>query len=415
MTADQQSAGWVQQALKVHEDQAREEQAREAREGEAREAREAREEQAGHPHRGSPQPLPGTVREELVLERIDRARRSRPRVKEERITMSHGAGGKATQTLIEAVFLDGLRNPLLEPLEDAARLRVGQARLALTTDSYVVSPLFFPGGCIGDLAVNGTVNDLATSGATPLYLSAGFILEEGFEVAELTRIVAAMREAADAAGVQVVTGDTKVVEKGKADGCYINTAGVGVIEHDLDLGVASAQPGDAIIVSGPIGDHGVTIMLARGELDIEADVTSDTAPMNGLVAGLLSATSGVRALRDATRGGVATILNEIAKSANVGVLVSENDIPVRPGVRGASELLGIDPMYVACEGRLVAVVHGDQADQAVAALRSHPLGEQAAVIGRVSADPPGIVQLKTAFGGTRIVDLLVGDPLPRIC
>ena len=401
MTADQQSAGWVQQALKVHEDQAREEQ--------------AREEQAGHPHRGSPQPLPGTVREELVLERIDRARRSRPRVKEERITMSHGAGGKATQTLIEAVFLDGLRNPLLEPLEDAARLRVGGARLALTTDSYVVSPLFFPGGCIGDLAVNGTVNDLATSGAIPLYLSAGFILEEGFEVAQLTRIVAAMREAADAAGVQVVTGDTKVVEKGKADGCYINTAGVGVIEHDLDLGVANAQPGDAIIVSGPIGDHGVTIMLARGELDLEADVTSDTAPMNGLVASLLSATPGVRALRDATRGGVATILNEIAKSANVGVLVSENDIPVRPGVRGASELLGIDPMYVACEGRLVAVVPGDSADRALAALRACELGAQAAVIGHVTAEQPGIVRLKTAFGGTRIVDLLVGDPLPRIC
>jgi hydrogenase expression/formation protein HypE len=401
MTADQRSAGWVQQALEVHEEQARDEQ--------------ARDEQAGHAHRGSPQPLPGTVREELVLERIDRARRSRPRVKEERITMSHGAGGKATQTLIEAVFLDGLRNPLLEPLEDAARLRIGAARLALTTDSYVVSPLFFPGGCIGDLAVNGTVNDLATSGAIPLYLSAGFILEEGFEVAELTRIVAAMREAAAVAGVQVVTGDTKVVEKGKADGCYINTAGVGVIEHDLDLGVANAQPGDAIIVSGPIGDHGVTIMLARGELDLEADITSDTAPVNGLVAALLSATSGVRALRDATRGGVATILNEIAKSANVGVLVSENDIPVRPGVRGASELLGIDPMYVACEGRLVAVVHGDQAGQALAALRAHPLGEQAAVIGRVTGDPPGIVQLKTAFGGTRIVDLLVGDPLPRIC
>ncbi len=394
-------AGWVQQALKVHEDQAREE--------------EAREEEAGHPHRGSPQPLPGTVREELVLERIDRARRSRPRVKEERITMSHGAGGKATQTLIEAVFLDGFRNPLLEPLEDSARLRVGDARLALTTDSYVVSPLFFPGGNIGDLAVNGTVNDLATSGAVPLYLSAGFILEEGFEVAQLARIVASMREAADAAGVQIVTGDTKVVEKGKADGCYINTAGVGVIEHDLDLGVANARPGDAIIVSGPIGDHGVTIMLARGELDIEADVTSDTAPLNGLVADLLSATPGVRALRDATRGGVATILNEIAKSANVGVLVSENDIPVRTEVRGASELLGIDPMYVACEGRLVAIVDGDQSDQALAALRAHPLGEQAAVIGRVTADPPGIVQLKTAFGGTRIVDLLVGDPLPRIC
>jgi hydrogenase expression/formation protein HypE len=396
-TPPSQRLTWVEEALQIHK-QAQ------------------REESAGHAHRGSPQPLPGTVREELVLERIDRARRSRPRVREDRITMSHGAGGKATQTLIEAVFLNEFRNPSLkEPLEDAARLKINGARVALTTDSYVVSPLFFPGGDIGDLAVNGTVNDLATSGAVPLYLSAGFILEEGFPVESLTRIVRSMRAAADAAGVQVVTGDTKVVEKGKADGCYVNTAGVGAIEHDLDLGVANARPGDAIIVSGPIGDHGVTIMLARGELDIEADVVSDTAPLNGLVAGLLSATPGVRALRDATRGGVATILNEIAKAANVGVLVSENEIPVRAEVRGAAELLGIDPMYVACEGRLVAVVDGGAADQALAALRAHPLGEQAAVIGRVTDDPPGIVQLKTAFGGTRIVDLLVGDPLPRIC
>jgi hydrogenase expression/formation protein HypE len=389
MTGDQ-SVGWVQEALRVHEEAEKE-------------------------RRGSPQPLPGTVREELVLERIDRARRSRPRVKEERITMAHGAGGKATQTLIEAIFLDELRNPLLEPLEDAARLQISGARLALTTDSYVVAPLFFPGGDIGDLAVNGTVNDLATSGAVPMFLSAGFILEEGFPVADLTRIVRSMRAAAEAAGVRVVTGDTKVVQKGKADGCYINTAGVGAIEHDLDLGVAHARPGDAIIVSGPIGDHGVTIMLARGELDIEADVVSDTAPLNGLVASLLEATSGVRALRDATRGGVATILNEIAKSADVGVQVSENEIPVRDVVRGAAELLGIDPMYVACEGRLVAVVDGDAADHALAAMRAHPLGEQAAVIGHVTADPPGIVQIKTAFGGSRIVDLLVGDPLPRIC
>jgi hydrogenase expression/formation protein HypE len=329
--------------------------------------------------------------------------------------MAHGAGGKATQTLIEAIFLDELRNPLLEPLEDAARLQISGARLALTTDSYVVAPLFFPGGDIGDLAVNGTVNDLATSGAVPMFLSAGFILEEGFPVADLTRIVRSMRAAAEAAGVRVVTGDTKVVQKGKADGCYINTAGVGAIEHDLDLGVAHARPGDAIIVSGPIGDHGVTIMLARGELDIEADLVSDTAPLNGLVTSLLAATSGVRALRDATRGGVATILNEIAKSADVGVQVSENEIPVRDEVRGAAELLGIDPMYVACEGRLVAVVDGGAADHALAAMRAHPLGEQAAVIGHVTADPPGIVQIKTAFGGSRIVDLLVGDPLPRIC
>ena len=358
---------------------------------------------------------PASEREQQVLDRIDRARKRRPKVREERITMSHGSGGKATRTLVEAVFLDAFSNPLLEPMEDAAQLHLNGSRVALTTDSYVVSPLFFPGGDIGDLAVNGTVNDLAVSGATPLYLSAGFILEEGFPVADLVRIVASMEAAARVAGVQVVTGDTKVVQKGKADGCYINTAGVGIIERDIDLGVANARPGDAIIVSGPIGDHGITIMLARGELDIEADICSDTAALNGLVAGLLDAVPGVRAMRDATRGGVATILNEIAKDADVGVLVSEDEIPVRAEVRGASELLGIDPMYVACEGRLVAVVPGEAADQAVAALRAHPLGEQAAVIGRVREEQPGIVQLKTAFGGTRIVDLLVGDPLPRIC
>jgi hydrogenase expression/formation protein HypE len=392
---DQGNVGWVDEALREHAQHER-------LEAEAAGGR------RGHSHDTAD-------REQQVLDRIDRARRRRPRVREERITMSHGSGGKATQTLIEAIFLDTFRNPLLEPLEDSAQLTIGGSRVALTTDSYVVSPLFFPGGDIGDLAVNGTVNDLSVAGARPLYLSAGFILEEGFPVADLTRVVESMRDAAAAAGVHVVTGDTKVVEKGKADGCYINTAGVGLIEKDVTLGVAQARPGDAIIVSGPIGDHGITIMLARGELDIEADVQSDTAPLNGLVAGLLDAVPGTRALRDATRGGVATILNEIAKAANVGVLVSENDIPVRAEVRGASELLGIDPMYVACEGRLVAVVPGDQADHAVTALRAHPLGERAAVVGHVTAEQPGIVQLKTAFGGTRIVDLLVGDPLPRIC
>jgi hydrogenase expression/formation protein HypE len=391
-------SGWVAEALREHE---------ELQDGE-RPAPAAPAEADRRP--------PSADREQQVLDRIDRARRRRPKVREERITMSHGAGGKATQTLIEAVFLDAFRNPRLEQLEDAARLDIAGAALAFTTDSYVVSPLFFPGGDIGDLAVNGTVNDLSVSGATPLYLSAGFILEEGFPVADLIRITESMQAAAAVAGVQVVTGDTKVVEKGKADGCYINTAGVGLIASGApELGVARARPGDAIIVSGPIGDHGVTIMLARGELDIEADVRSDTAPLNGLVAGLLSATDGVRALRDATRGGVATILNEIAKSADVGVLVREDAIPVRTEVRGASELLGIDPMYIACEGRLVAVVAADQADRALAALRGHPLGAEAAIIGHVTADPPGIVQLKTGFGGTRIVDTLVGDPLPRIC
>lgn len=354
-------------------------------------------------------------RERQVLDRIDRARRRRPRVREERITMAHGAGGKASRTLTEAVFLDAFRNPELEPLEDAAALTVGGAPLALTTDSYVVSPIFFPGGSIGDLAVNGTVNDLAVSGATPLYLTAGFILEEGFPLADLARVVRSMRDAAAAAGVSVVTGDTKVVQRGNADGCYINTAGVGARREGVSLGVARAEPGDAIIVSGPVGDHGITIMLARGELDLEAEITSDTAPLNGLAAALLDAVPRTRAMRDATRGGVATILNEIASDASAGVLVHEDAIPVRDSVRGACELLGIDPMYVACEGRMVAVVPGGDTERALAALRSEPLGADAAVIGEVTADDPGLVRLKTAFGGTRIVDLLVGDPLPRIC
>jgi hydrogenase expression/formation protein HypE len=403
MTTGQTGQDWITQALHEHEALASSDPTTPPHE---------RREQGGAGHRPE---HPVADREQQVLDRIDRARRRRPKVREERITMSHGSGGKATQTLIEAVFLDAFRNPLLEPLEDAARLEVGEATMALTTDSFVVSPLFFPGGNIGDLAVNGTVNDLAVAGATPLYLTAGFILEEGFPVADLIRITESMRDAAAAAGVRVVTGDTKVVEKGKADGCYINTAGVGVLRREVNLGVAQARPGDAVLVSGPIGDHGVTIMLARGELDIEADVQSDTAALDGLVAGLLRAVPGVRALRDATRGGVATILNEIAKAANVAVVATEEAIPVRTEVRGAAELLGIDPMYVACEGRLVAVVDGGQADQALAALRAHPLGEQAAIIGEITAEPPGLVTLKTVFGGTRIVDLLVGDPLPRIC
>lgn len=354
-------------------------------------------------------------REQQVLDRIDRARRRRAKVREERITLSHGSGGKATQTLIEAIFLDTFQNPLLAPLEDSASFTVDGARLALTTDSFVVSPLFFPGGNIGDLAVNGTVNDLAVSGARPLYLTAGFILEEGFPVADLTRIVESMRAAADTAGVAVVTGDTKVVQRGKADGCYVNTAGVGVRSCPGELGVATARPGDAVLVSGPIGEHGITVMLARGELDIEADLTSDTAPVHGLVADLLAATPGVRAMRDATRGGVATILNEVARAAGVAVVVDEEAVPVSTEVRGASELLGIDPLYVACEGRIVAVVDGAEADTALAALRANPLGAGAAVIGRIADDPPGLVLLNTTFGGTRICDLLVGDPLPRIC
>jgi hydrogenase expression/formation protein HypE len=363
----------------------------------------------------SPERTAGLSREQQVLERIERARRRRPKVTDERVTLAHGAGGKATHTLIGAVFVEAFRNPLLEPLNDAALLAVDGARLAFTTDSFVVSPLFFPGGDIGDLAVNGTVNDLAVSGARPLYLSAGFILEEGFPVAGLQRIVTSMAAAARAAGVAVVTGDTKVVQRGKGDGCYINTAGVGVVERPVTLGPAGVRPGDAVIVSGPVGEHGVTIMLARGELDIEADLVSDTAPLHGLAAALLDAVPGVRMHRDATRGGVATVLNEVAKDAGVAVVLDEAAVPVRPVVTGACELLGIDPLYVACEGRFVAVVDGPSAGAALSALRGHPLGAGAAVIGRVADDPPGLVLLKTSFGGTRIADLLVGDPLPRIC
>ena len=360
------------------------------------------------------------TREEQVLERIAKARARKAKIKEERITLAHGAGGKATHTLIEAVFLEAFRNPVLEQLEDGASLTTSAGRLAFTTDSYVVSPIFFPGGDIGDLAVNGTVNDLAMCGARPLYLSCGFILEEGFGVADLQRIVASMAAAAQRAGVQLVTGDTKVVQRGKADGCYINTAGVGMLERPVALSAAAARPGDVVLVSGPIGDHGITVMLARGELDIEADIVSDTAPLHEITAALLDAASGdggdgVRLLRDATRGGVATICNEVAVASQVAVVLDEAAVPVRPVVNGASELLGIDPLYVACEGRLVAVVAPEQADAALAALRSHPLGEGAAVIGTVAPEPPGLVLLRTAFGGTRIVDLLVGDPLPRIC
>lgn len=356
--------------------------------------------------------------EQQVLDRIDKARRRRPRLTAERITLADGAGGKATHTLIEAVFLEHFRNPFLERLDDEVTITLPPGRLAFTTDSYVVSPLFFPGGDIGDLAVNGTVNDLAMGGARPLYLSAAFVLEEGFPTADLRRIAASMAAAAEAAGVAIVTGDTKVVEKGHADGCFITTAGVGIVEHPFDLGPAQVRPGDAVLVSGPIGDHGVTVMLARGELDIESDLTSDTAPLHAPVAALLAVpevAAGLRCMRDATRGGVATILNEFATASGTAVVVDEAAIPVRAEVRGASELLGIDPLYIACEGRFVIVVDGRQADAALAALRTHPLGAGAVAIGTVVDDPPGLVLLNTEFGGTRIVDMLVGDPLPRIC
>jgi hydrogenase expression/formation protein HypE len=363
-------------------------------------------------------PTPGVTyarREEEVLARIERARSRKAKLTDTVITLAHGAGGKATHNLIEALFLDAFRNPMLEALEDQAVATLSSPKVAFTTDGFVVSPMFFPGGNLGDLAVNGTVNDLAVSGARPMMLSAGFILEEGFAVDDLRRIVATMAVAAEVAGVQIVTGDTKVVERGKGDGCFITTAGIGVFERDVQLSAASARPGDAVLVSGPIGDHGITVMLARGELDIESDVVSDTAPLHGLIDALLDAAPGVRCLRDATRGGVATVLNEVAGASQVAVVLNEDAIPIRPDVNGACELLGIDPLYVACEGRMIVVVDGEQADDALAALQTHPLGAGAARIGTIREDPPGLVLLTTTFGGTRIVDVLVGDPLPRIC
>jgi hydrogenase expression/formation protein HypE len=358
----------------------------------------------------------GARSEEEVLDAIEeRRRRPRRKILDEQITLSHGAGGKSSHDLVEALFLRELRNPLLEPLTDSAILEQGKERLAFTTDSFVVRPLFFPGGDIGELAVNGTVNDLAMAGAQPIALSAGFIVEEGLPVADLARIVSSMSEAAKAAGVRVATGDTKVVERGKADGLYINTSGVGAIGHDLPLGPASMKAGDRVLVSGQIGDHGMAIMIARGELALEVDLESDTAPLNGLVAALLEATDGVRCLRDPTRGGLATVLAELALSAELGITIDEAALPIRPEVNGACEILGIDPLYVANEGKLVAIVAPEAEEAVLAAMRAHPLGADAAVVAEVRPDPPGLVLLETSFGGSRVVDMLAGDPLPRIC
>jgi hydrogenase expression/formation protein HypE len=340
----------------------------------------------------------------------------RPKFRDELVTLAHGAGGKATRALVENIFLPELGNSLLAPLGDSALLDVnGGGRLAFSTDSYVVKPLFFPGGSIGDLAVNGTVNDLAVAGARPLHLSAGFVIEEGLPVDELRRVVAAMAEAAAGAGVNVVTGDTKVVERGSADGLYVNTAGVGLVADGVSLAPERVQPGDRVLVSGTLGDHGIAVMIARGNLDLEVELESDTAPVHELTAALLELGDAVRWLRDPTRGGLATTLNELAEQANVGVVLDEAALPVRPAVAGTCEILGLDPLHVANEGKLVAIVAPDAADDALAALRAQRLGAEAALIGEISAQPEALVVLATQLGGRRIVDMLVGDPLPRIC
>jgi hydrogenase expression/formation protein HypE len=360
--------------------------------------------------------MPKQFTEEEVIERIEDMRRRRPRFTDERITMSHGSGGKASRQLVEGLIVPLLDNPTLAPLGDAALLGIDSARLAFTTDSFVVQPIRFPGGSIGELAVNGTVNDLAVVGARPRWLSAALILEEGLDAGVLAAEVEAMASAAKQAGVAVVAGDTKVVQRGKADALYISTAGVGVVESGTALAPELVRRGDKVLVSGTIGDHGVAIMLARGELDIDADVRSDTLSLWPLVDAVLDACgSRLHCMRDATRGGVATVLNEIALATQLGVVIDEQRLPLRPEVVGASEILGIDPLYVANEGKLVAFVDPEHADAALDAMRSQPAGESAAIIGEVRDEPEGRVLGRTTFGGHRMIDMLVGDPLPRIC
>lgn len=358
--------------------------------------------------------------ESRVRENISKVRARPFRLRDERITLAHGSGGKASAALVEQVFMDIYGNPVLSAGGDSAvitaadLIREHGSSIAMSTDSYVVKPIEFPGGSIGDLAVNGTVNDLAVAGSVPRFISAAFILEEGLEISTLRRIVQDMREAADAAGVTIATGDTKVVPKGAGDQVYITTAGIGVIPPGRSLGADQVRVGDKVILSGPIADHGMAVMMARGDLAIQAPIESDTRAVNAQVEALFDATSQVRWMRDATRGGVATVLNELARSSGYGVAISDQDIKVRDMTRAACDVLGIDPLYVANEGTFIAVVPPADADAAVAALRQTDAPE-AAVVGTIVDKPAASVVLLTGFGGTRMVDMLVGDPLPRIC
>ncbi len=331
------------------------------------------------------------------------------------ILLGHGSGGKLSGELLHDVFLPALRNPVLDRLDDQAIVAIGDMRLAMTTDSFVVKPLFFPGGDIGSLAVHGTINDLAMGGAKPLFLSAAFIIEEGFAVEDLRRIVDSLRMAAEQAGVQIVTGDTKVVEKGKGDGLFINTTGIGIVPDGLTLSADRAQPGDKVLLSGSIGEHGIAILAQREGLEFETTIQSDSAALHSLVADMLQVTREIRCMRDPTRGGVSSTLNEIAEQSHVGIELEERAIPVREEVRGACELLGLDPLYVANEGKLVAIVAPEAADALLQAMRRHPLGKATQIIGTVKRENAGLVTMRTGLGTTRIVDMLAGDQLPRIC
>lgn len=332
-----------------------------------------------------------------------------------RIDMTHGSGGRAMAQLVDELFAPAFRNDYLAQGNDQAILPPPGGRLAIATDSHVISPLFFPGGDIGSLSVHGTVNDLAMGGATPLYLSAGFILEEGLPLADLKRIVDSMAAAARDAGVRIVTGDTKVVERGHGDGVYISTTGIGVVADGVQLCGSQARPGDAILVSGTLGEHGMAVMSQRENLGFASPIVSDSAALHTLAAALMAASPGLRLMRDPTRGGLATTLNEIARQSGVGMQLQEDAIPLQPAVRAACEFLGLDPLYVANEGKLIAVCPAAEADAALAALRAHPLGRHAANIGQVVADPHHFVRVRTPFGGERLLDWLAGEMLPRIC
>jgi hydrogenase expression/formation protein HypE len=331
------------------------------------------------------------------------------------VTLTHGAGGKATRDLVSGLFAAELANEALAPLGDSALLELPPGRVALTTDAFVVKPLRFPGSDIGELAVNGTVNDLAVAGARPLWLTAGFVLEEGLPLEELQAIAVSMAAAARRAGVAVAAGDTKVVERGRCDGLYVTTAGVGVLGHGVELAPDRVRPGDRVLVSGTLADHGMAVMIARGELALETEIESDSAPVHELAAALLELGDALHWMRDPTRGGLATALNELAASSGLTVRLDETKLPVLPTVQAACEILGIDPLYVANEGKLVAVVAPEAADTALAALRADELGRDASAVGVVEEAPDPLVLLDTTLGGSRIVDVLVGDPLPRIC
>lgn len=357
---------------------------------------------------------------EIAQIRPDPVRRRLGRLQVSTVTLAHGGGGKAMRDLIDDVFVSAFDNGALAPLEDQARFDLAALarhgdRLAFTTDSYVVDPLHFPGGDIGKLAVCGTINDLAVGGAKPLYLSCAAIIEEGMAVDDLRAIARSMADTAADAGVAIVTGDTKVVTRGACDKLFINTAGIGVIREGIDLGADKARPGDVIIVNGVLGDHGAAILNARGDMALQSPVLSDCAALHGLIDALLVAVPGTRFLRDATRGGLATVLNEIAAASSVGIEIEESATPLREEVKGFCEILGLDPLYLANEGKVVVVVPEADAPAALAALRAHPLGREAAAIGQVTGDRPGRVVMQTIFGGRRIVDMLVGEQLPRIC